>query len=277
RSARRFVTKLGLLFHDYEIPDDEDLRYFRRFAPVLRLPLPGFGVFAVLGGVGLLAAVVRRRVPGELGLFLVVYPLSVALFFVFSRYRLPLVAPLACFAGYGVVEAFDRIRARSWRPLAVGAMVAVAIAAVAYRPIHAGTVANSHLSAGIGYEVAGRPEEALAEYRAGLELEPGNPKLLRRAAYLAWDAALATGVERPDPSLVELVLRAARANPEDVSLAGREAAALAATGRLEESARVLESLLERGEEPPGIHQNLALVYEALGRTEDAEREARLAK
>ena len=76
---------------------------------------------------------------------------------------------------------------------------------------------------------------------------------------------------------MELVTRAARANPEDVSLAGREAAALAATGRLEESARVLESLLERGEEPPGIHQNLALVYEALGRTEDAEREARLAK
>ena len=38
-SADRW-TAVVLLFHDHEIPDDEDIRFLRRWAPVLRLPPP---------------------------------------------------------------------------------------------------------------------------------------------------------------------------------------------------------------------------------------------
>jgi 4-amino-4-deoxy-L-arabinose transferase-like glycosyltransferase len=277
RTARLFVTKLGLLFHDFEIPDDEDLRFFRRFAPVLRLPLVGFGLIAVLGVAGAALAVRRRTMPPELGLFLVVYPVSVALFFVFSRYRLPLVAPLAVLGGWAVTEAVTAWQAGRRRTLGLAALACLPLLVLVYRPLSAGTLANSHLSAGIGYEVAGRNGEALAEYEAGLALEPDDPKLLRRAAKLAWDAVVVAGQGQPDDRLFALVERAAAANPGDSSLTARYAAALASRGRLVEAAARFEEVLAAGEEPPGIHVNLALIYEAMGRREDAYRHAGLAR
>ena len=116
-----FARKLGLLYHRLEIPDDEDIRFFRRYAPVLRLPLPGFGPFGVLGLAGLALALRRRAAPPDVVLFVATYSMSVALFFVFSRYRLPLVGPLAIFRrvlpvrGFAGVAKAKRSRARGRR------------------------------------------------------------------------------------------------------------------------------------------------------------------
>jgi 4-amino-4-deoxy-L-arabinose transferase-like glycosyltransferase len=269
-----FARKLGLLYNDFEIPDDEDVRFFRRYAPALRLPLPGFGGIAVLGLAGLLLALRRRRAPPELVLFVATYTVSVALFFVFSRYRLPLVAPLAVFAGSLLEEGWRAARGRRWRPVAAGVLVCVPIAAFVFRPLHVSTTfANSHLSLGIAHEVGGRPDEALAEYRAGLALEPDDAKLLRRAARIASDRAAAGG---DLPAALELLGRAAAANPSDPDLRFRHGVLLGAAGRLEEAAGELEQVLALGEEPPGIHANLAIAYDLLGRAEDAAAQARMA-
>jgi len=261
-----FGKKLGLLFHRFEIPDDEDLRFFRRYAPVLRLPLPGFGLFGVLGLAGLGLAGWRRRAPPDLVLFVAVYSASVALFFVFSRYRLPLVGPLAVFAASFLLAALEAWRRRNLRGLAIGALACVPLFAIVYRPLDAAaSFANSHLSMGIAWEVRRRPLEALAEYRAGLRLEPEHPKLLRRAARLAeGDEALA------------LLPRAVAANPDDAELRFRWGTELGRAGQPAAAAEQFEEILRRGEEPPGVHANLALVYDALARPGDARRHARLA-
>ena len=243
RFAGLFFRKLGLLYHDFEIPDDEDVRFFRRYAPVLRLPLPGFGVLAVLGLLGLVLALRERNAPPELTIFLVVYSLSVALFFVFSRYRLPLVAPLAVLGAHAAVTLGEEFRARRFRSLAAPALITVVLSVILFRPPGATpTFANSHLSMGIAFEVQDRPEEALAQYREGLALEPEHAKLRRRAARLLFDE----GVE------------------------------LGRAGRLAEAAEAFEEVVRLGEEPPGIHANLALAYEALGREKDAVSAARKA-
>jgi 4-amino-4-deoxy-L-arabinose transferase-like glycosyltransferase len=269
-----FARKLGLLYNDFEIPDDEDLRFFRRYAPVLRLPLPGFGVIAALGLAGMLAAAWRRAAPPELVLFVGTYSVSVALFFVFSRYRLPLVAPLAVFAGFALHEGWRAVRADRWRPLAVGAALVVLLAALLYRPLDVSyTFANSHLSMGIAYEVKGMPGEAIAEYRKGLELEPDNAKLLRRAARIASDRATAGS----DPSAaLDLTARAVAANPADAELRFRHGVLLGAAGRAAEAAAEFEGVLALGEEPPGIHANLAIAYDLAGRPADAAAQARIA-
>jgi tetratricopeptide (TPR) repeat protein len=265
---------LGLLYNDFEIPDDEDLRFFRRYAPALRLPLPGFGVIAVLGLVGLSLALRRRRAPPELVLFMATYTVSVALFFVFSRYRLPLVAPLAVFAGSLLEEGRRAVRGRRWKSVAAGVLACVPVAAFVFRPLDVSiTFANSHLSLGVAHEVGGRPVEALAEYRAGLALEPDNAKLLRRAARIAADRAAAGG---DLPAALDLLRRAAGANPADADLRFRLGVLLGAAGRLEEAAVELERVLALGEEPPGIHANLAIAYDLLGRGEDAAVQARMA-
>ena len=80
-----------------------------------------------------------------------------------------------------------------------------------------------------------------ASTSSGWALEPDHPKLLRRAAILAWDAAVAAGTTRPDSTLVDLVTRAFEANSTDTSLLARYGAALAGQGKLEGSGGVLRS------------------------------------
>jgi 4-amino-4-deoxy-L-arabinose transferase-like glycosyltransferase len=261
-----FVEKLGLLYHRFEIPDDEDVRFMRRFAPVLRLPLPDFGPFGVLGLAGLSLALRRRIAPPELVLFVAAYSTSIALFFVFSRYRLPLVGPLAVFAAYFLAEGVRAVRERNARALAVGTLACVPLAAIVWRPLGpSATFANSHLAVGIAWEVKGRPADALAEYREGLRLEPDHPKLLRRAARLA------EGLEA-----LALLPRAVGANPRDAELRFRWGTVLGVSGDVAAAAEQWEEILRLGEEPPGIHANLAIAYAALGRSEEARRHARLA-
>ena len=68
----------------YELPDNLDLYLYRESAPMLRLPLPGFGTVAPLGLLGALLALSRRGWPRALLLFVAVYCGSVVAFFVLS-------------------------------------------------------------------------------------------------------------------------------------------------------------------------------------------------
>lgn len=244
RFPRGVLTKLGLLYNRFEIPDDQELRFFRRYAPVLRLPLVDFGAVGILGLLGFAVLARRRALPAELVVFLVVYSMSVAVFFVFARYRLPLVAPLAALAGERIVAIALAVRERRHRSVVLQSLVALPIALFVLRPIDEGTTfANSYLSAGIALEVKERRGEALAEYEAGLALEPSNPKLLRRVAQLRDEIAF------------------------------REATDLASAGRREEAAARFEALRERAPSTPGIDANLAFLYLQLGRQADAARAA----
>lgn len=268
RFPRGILTKLGLLFNDFEIPDDEDLRFFRRYAPVLGLPLPGFATVGILGLVGFAVHLRRRTLSWELGLFVVAYSLSVALFFVFARYRLPLVAPLAILAADRTIALARAARAHRLGPVAAHGAAAAAIGLVVLRPIDEGTTfANSYLSVGIALEVKGRKDEALAELQKGLVLEPGNAKLLKHAARIEAER------DPTAPATVDLLRRALAADPTSDEIAFRLAGALASSGERTEAVRLFEEIRARGGEPPGLHANLAILYLELGRDEEAVQSA----
>jgi tetratricopeptide (TPR) repeat protein len=240
------------------------LRFFERYAPVLRLPLLSFAPIGILGLAGFVDLARRRALPFEIGVFVIAYTISVALFFVFARYRLPLVAPLAVLAAAQWINLARALHARRARALAFPAIVLCAASLLVLRPIAQGmTVANSHLSIGIALEIKGRKEEAFAEYESGLQLEPQHPKLLRHAAHLSAERDPAS------PETLDLLRRAHAADSASVETAFRLATALALRGERNEAAGIFESILRRGEEPPGIHTNLALLYSQLGREGDA--------
>lgn len=276
RFGRLFVTKLGLLYHHFEIPDDEDVRFFRRWAPVLRWPWLPFGPIACLGLLGLGWSLVRRRAPPELLVLVGVYTVSVAMFFVFSRYRLLLVGPLSVFAAFAILEAVRLARARQGRSLLLGAMAVALIGGLVYRPLEVpASFENSHLSVGIALEVKGKTEAALAEYEAGVALAPNHAKLLRRSARLLFERDAARGAAL-QPATLDRLERAVRANPEDVELRWKLGVGRAAAGDAVAAVQAFQEILDLGEEPPGIHFNRALAYEQLGRWEEARAAADLA-
>ena len=94
----------------YEIPDNLDFYLVRDQAPVLRLPLPGFGTVGPLALLGLIWSWRRPGWPRALLLSIAIGAATVIGFFVFARYRMPVLPALLPFAGYGLVEAARRLR-----------------------------------------------------------------------------------------------------------------------------------------------------------------------
>src|SRR5262249_2525339 len=85
--VNRTVLKLRGFFSAYEAPDNIDFYVYREWAPVLRMPLPGFGTVAPLALLGVFLAWQRPGWPRSLVVILVVYVAGVVLFFVLARYR----------------------------------------------------------------------------------------------------------------------------------------------------------------------------------------------
>jgi Tfp pilus assembly protein PilF len=108
--ARLTWRKLRNYWGAYEIPDNLDYYLYREEAPVLRLPLPGFGLVAPLGLLGAILSWRRGGWPRLLTLFVAVYSVSVVLFFVFSRFRMAMMPALFVLAGFGAVELLRRCR-----------------------------------------------------------------------------------------------------------------------------------------------------------------------
>jgi 4-amino-4-deoxy-L-arabinose transferase-like glycosyltransferase len=115
-----FGRKAVLFWNHFEISDNQDQYLLERFSWVMRLPLLGFGAvvpLALLGALGgLRSGAVRILVS-----FTAVYWASLVVFFLFSRYRLPVVVALVPLAALGAVELATRFRARR------GLVAAVAI------------------------------------------------------------------------------------------------------------------------------------------------------
>ncbi len=123
----------------FEVPDNLDYTLYRRQAPVLRLPLAGFGLVVPLALLG--AGLCLRRNDWTTGLLILiaVYSTAVVLFFVFSRYRLAMLPAMFPLAGLAVVEIgrrwprTGRIAPRPWGPLLALAL----LFAVVNLPVHA--------------------------------------------------------------------------------------------------------------------------------------------
>lgn len=135
------VRKVRAYLGAYEIPDNFDYYLVREYAPVLRAPFPGSGTIVPLALLGL--GVAWRR--GAYGRFLaamwVAYGISVVAFFVFARFRQPVVAftiPLAVLGVEGGIAAIRRVRAsepRARRRAASWLVAGVAAWALANLPV----------------------------------------------------------------------------------------------------------------------------------------------
>ncbi len=111
RTAGLFLRKLHLFFGQYEVPQVESLPFERRYARLLRLPLPGMAFLAAAGLFGLL---VRRRdgLAQGLGWTVLASAVAVCAFFVTARFRVPVVPVLAVLGGAGIAEWVDLSRSR---------------------------------------------------------------------------------------------------------------------------------------------------------------------
>ncbi|HSF39948.1 MAG TPA: tetratricopeptide repeat protein [Thermoanaerobaculia bacterium] len=156
------VRKLGMFWSWYEWPDAVDYYYVKTLSPVLGLPLLEFGGATILAVAGLFF--IRRR-PGPFApalLFALGWMLSTVIFFLFSRYRLPVVPPLLLLGGAALAN-------RKAVAIAGLGLTAFAVPALLRFEPRMDLV---HYNLGRLYDEQGRTEEAHDHYKAAFILNP---------------------------------------------------------------------------------------------------------
>lgn len=211
-----FLRKIALFLSRVEVPDNQDIGFFERYSPILRLPLPGFGFVFALGCPGMVllgrGAVVRRW----LSLFFLVYALSTVLFFVLSRYRVVAVPAMIPFAGASacrLAEALmEAIRGAPLRRF-LSALAAVLLAlALTHLPVHGvpPTTVGAQTLANLGAVLYHEGDSPAAEkaFTEALALDSNLVGAWRSLGVLRYSSG-------DLPGAYPALLRASHLNPDD--------------------------------------------------------------
>ncbi len=250
-AARLFLRKLWYVFSGDEAPLNFSYPWYRDRSPVLKLLVVGPWLLVPLGFVGLVLAFcgtspLPRKDLAVWASFVPAYAALVAMFFVATRYRIPLDAALATAAGGGAAALFEAVRKRDWRTTFLAVVVSVPSAALALWPtglddgraneetewiLHsieagqdAGDVAKAlatlepvHPERGVlwfrvgqAWATVGRADEAIAAFRRSLAIDPRQKETER---------LLAAALERR--ALARALAGEARAAEEDLEAAVR--------------------------------------------------------
>jgi len=233
--------KVLLVFNATEVGDTDDLYGASDYCSLLRVlrPVLNFGVLMSLAVFGVAATWSRRGRVWVLYLLTAAYAASVAVFYVFARYRYPLVPFLVLLASAGLAEAWVAVREKRARALVVPAVLALAAAGVAAVPLVKVDGLRALTEIGIGNDLTGkrRYSEAVAHYAAALRLEP-------RSAEARLDMAGALKAMGRTGEAFEQVRQAAVAAPEFELAQFAYGAALAEAGKPQEAIPYLLKAIE---------------------------------
>ena len=181
--------KLRLFWSRWEISNNKFI-YFQteHFTPIVKyLPL-GFAVLGPLGILGLVMCWRRRMELFPLWGFVVVYMVSVVLFFCNARYRTPILPPLILLAVWAIFEGVAAVRRQQWRSLAGGLAVLMPAALLVYTTPNAELFhkprPESYVRLGDEYDRLDQLDLALENYRQALELAPHYLTARRQAGLM---------------------------------------------------------------------------------------------
>jgi tetratricopeptide (TPR) repeat protein len=180
RWLRLMARKTLLFWNAHEISDAEDLYFYQRWSWLLRAftAVWGFGALFPLAAAGACLVWPRRRELWLLYAMVLTTSASVIAFYVFGRYRLPIVPLLILFAAAGAVEAVAAVTGRRWRTFAVWTAALLSAGLLARAPM----VDPDERLAGSFYcwsnvlAEAGRTDEAIKVSREAIRHDPRMPE-----------------------------------------------------------------------------------------------------
>ncbi|MBN2495216.1 MAG: glycosyltransferase family 39 protein [Deltaproteobacteria bacterium] len=165
--------KARYYFNAYELPDQRNYYFSKRFASVLRLPLVSFGILLPLALVGLLVSWGSWRKRGLLLAFFSANALVLIASSITARDRLPVVIVLCVFAAAALRWLWQTWGKAARLKLASAlAMLAVLYTAV-YWPVEEIDFRTDFLHLADAHRAMGDRDAALASYDQALEIEPG--------------------------------------------------------------------------------------------------------
>ena len=263
--------KVALLWNATEMLDTESQEAHAEWSVPLRLG--GFiGHFGVLVPLALFGLVVTWPMRSRLWILYAMtfaYAASVVLFYVFARYRYPLVPLLILFAAAGVAALPELIRARAV-PGRLWTLAAVAAVAVFCNwPILSTTLmrAVTETNLGVALQAEGRLDEATDHYHRAIALQPDYPP-----AYNNLATALRAKGQIADA--VTTYQQALRLRPEYPEAQYNLANALMDAGKPAEAVDHFRIALQTIPASVDVHNNLGIALMGQGKRDEAIAEFR---
>ncbi|MBW2699457.1 MAG: glycosyltransferase family 39 protein [Deltaproteobacteria bacterium] len=165
--------KLKYFFNSYEVPNNRDLEFSKRFSLILSMPWPSFGIIMPLGLLGLALMVRRFRKRGLLLMYFAAYLFALLAFFVNARYRLPLVPVLLITAAVSLRWLWRVLQDRRWLPAIMAVLSLAGLYFLAYQPVDEVGFRTNHLNLGNAYRDLGNNNKALESYDEAIRMSPG--------------------------------------------------------------------------------------------------------
>ncbi len=297
---RLMGRKAALLVNAEEALDTESQDSHAEWSWPLRVlgPVMHFGVLVPLALVGVWVTWPDRRRLWVLYAMGLAFAAATLAFYVFARYRYPLVPLLVIVAAAGLVGLRSAIAARP-RAHTVGVLTgAAAMAMVCQLPLLSPTRSRAitETNLGVALHEDGRLDEAAARYRRALEIQPdyvpafNNLGVTLRAqgqveeAIRVYEAGLRVRDDYPDLhyNLANALLqrnraaeaavhlrRAGVANPGSAGVHNNLGTALAEQGRFEEAAAEFQQAVALDPQSARALRNLGNVLLSLGRRDQA--------
>ena len=267
------MRKAALLVNAAEAVDTESQASHAEWSLPLRIlgVIGHFGLLVPLACVGIVATWSSRSRLWLLYAMTAAYAASVVAFYVFARYRFPLVPFLMLFAAAGLVALPDVVRTRAV-PGGMKAIAAIAVTAViANWPLlnEAWMKAVTEVNLGAALQSEGRLDEAAAHYRRAITLRPDYA-----AAYSNLGTAL-RGQGRLDEA-VTTYERAIALQPDFPDAHYNLANTLVDQGK---AAAAIDHFHVALQVVPGsaeVHNNLGIALAANGKADEAMAEFRAA-
>lgn len=200
RWMRLLAWKWFLTWNQVEVIDGEGIRVHQWHSwPLYALgAILNFGVLCTLGVAGVWFTRSQWRELWVLYALTLAFALAVTLFYVFARYRYPLVPMVTLFAGAGLVGAWQAIRSRDRaqrRELWIAGAIALPVAAATCWPLpalHSDEV--TYFNVATALNDSGRSDDAVSMFEETLRVRPDFAPVYNNLATVAlgqrdWDTA----------------------------------------------------------------------------------------
>lgn len=272
-AAELLLRKLGYFWTFWEIPNDQYIPFITRtFTPIVgwlpfsfTQPELGFAIVGPLAALGLLASLRRGRDAFPVTAFVLIYMLSVVLFFVNSRFRAPTLPALILLAAFGAAWLVRQLVRRRWAPFALGGLAVAAMGLVVSRlPAQVDLRIDHNLiwsQAGAGQTLYFLDKQDQAEHL----LDAAARRADEHRVPLKSDAWVALGLIRMRkgayPDAQHCFEQAVRAKPDDAAAYQNLGVSLAAQNRMTAAAAAFEQVLRLrpGDVPTQANLGNALV------------------
>jgi Tfp pilus assembly protein PilF len=257
--------KLLLTWNVYEISDTDDQYLAGRWSPLLRFltAIFHFGVICPIAAIGIVLWQDRRRV-WLLYLILAGYSLSVVVFYVFARYRFPLIPILLLFDAAAVVEVYQRYRRSDYGMLVAATVVAVVVGVFANWPtgMRNGLDATALYNLGVAKLKLGQLSEAADYSKQALQFNPDH-----------WGAHNTLGrvlaAQRNPTGAAQEFQIALRQAPQSAELHNNLGNAYVTVGRVADAITEFQEAIRLDSNYADAHAGLGVAFVGLGKWNEA--------